>query len=76
MIGFPGVPVAVVIGVTVSALQSATYTVFPSGLTAIAVVPLATLIGLPGILVIVEIGVTEPILLTCLEKKVTPLRPK
>ena len=60
MIGFPAVLVAVLIGVTVPDVKSATYTVLPSGVIAIGPGCTPTLMARPGVLVLVAIGVTVP----------------
>ena len=59
-IGLPTVLVAVRIGVTTfeCKVKLTTYAVFPSGVIAMAVGPVPTLIGLPAVLVDVRIGVT------------------
>jgi hypothetical protein len=56
--------VAVLIGVTVFPLLSATYTVFPSGVIAAALGSPTTGMGGPTFLVAVLIGVTAPSPLT------------
>src|SRR5580704_4954021 len=61
LIGRPGTPVAVEIGVTVPAPELATYTVDPSGVAAMAYGPAPVVIRGPAVLVAVEIGVTQPI---------------
>ncbi len=61
LIGWPALLVAVEMGVTTPAPTLTAYTVFPSGVTAIANVPPLTLIGWPAVLVAVEIGVTMPV---------------
>src|SRR5271165_4398799 len=58
LIDLPGSFVAVLIGVTVSETEFATYSVFPSGATTLAAGLRPTLIGFPALLVAVVIGVT------------------
>jgi len=59
LIGFPGVFVAALIGVTVPGTWLATYSLRPLEVIAIALGAPPTLIALPGVLVAIEMGVTE-----------------
>src|SRR6516165_3516681 len=59
LIGFPGVFVAALIGVTVPGTWLATYSLRPLEVIAIALGAPPTLIALPGSLVAIEMGVTE-----------------